>query len=95
VGAEVRVVRVVCGGRLLSVGAAAVRCGRVVAVLRHGGLSGIWVVVSVRVCGPVRLGEELGGGGVVRHCVCSLFCGLAVVRGRFSWVEDSGRASMV
>jgi hypothetical protein len=84
-------VRVVRGGGVLSVGAAAVRWGCVGAVLRHGGLSGSWVVVvvaPVRDCGPVRVGGEVGGGRMVRHCVCSLICRLALVRGRFLWVED-------
>jgi hypothetical protein len=81
----------------LSVGAAAVRWGCVGAVLRHGGLSGSWVVVvvvSVRDCGPVWVGGEVGGGRMVRYCVCASFCGRAVVRGRFSWVEDCGGMSM-
>jgi hypothetical protein len=88
-------VRVVRGGRVLSVGAAVVRWGCVVAVFRHGGLSGSWVVVvPVRVCGPVRLDGEVGGAGMVRHYVCSFFCGLTVVRGHFSRVEDWGGMSM-
>jgi hypothetical protein len=83
------------GGCVLSVGAAAVRCGCAVAVLRHCGMSGIWVVVvPVRVCGPVRLGEVVGGGGVMRHCVCASFCGRTGLMGRFLWVEDCGGMSM-
>jgi hypothetical protein len=83
-----------CG--LVSVAAAAVvKCVCVIVVLRHAGLSGTWglvvvVAVSVRVCGPRRLDEVMGGDGMVRHCVCPSFCGLTVGRGRFSWVEDCG-----
>jgi hypothetical protein len=36
----------------------------------------------------------VGGAGMVRHYVCSFFCGLTVVRGHFSRVEDWGGMSM-